>query len=383
MGAHVVVLGAGVGGSTAATELRRLLPAEHRITVVERAGQFVLGASLLRVIVGERSPEDIVRPVSALSRRGIEIIQAEIERIDPARRHVVVGSRELVADYLVVALGADLDPSPVPGLSDAGHSFYTLEGAVALRDALDRFEGQRLVVLTTAPAYKCPAAPYEAALLIEWRLRQRGIRAKVSVDVYAAEPAPMVVAGPKVSAGVRDLLAAKGIGYHPDHQIVRADAAHRRLQFANGVSASYDLLAFVAPHRAPRVVAEAGLTAESGWIPVDRATLRTHFERVWAVGDVTGIPLKMGKPLPKAATFAAGEAETVARSVAAEIGVREPAAPYSALGECWVETGDRAAAHGHGDFFGDPAPVVALEPPTSDAHAAKEAWERDWLARWA
>lgn len=383
MGAHVVVLGGGVGGSTAATELRRLLPAEHRITLVERAGQFVLGASLLRVIVGERSPEDIGRPVSALSRRGIEVLPAEIERIDPARRRVVVGGRELVADYLVVALGADLDPSAVPGLSEAGHSFYTLEGSVALRDALARFEGQRLVVLTAAPAYKCPAAPYEAALLMEWRLRQRGIREKVSLDVYAAEPAPMGVAGPKVSAGVRDLLGAKGIGYHPDHQIVRADAAHRRLHFANGAEAAYDLLAFVAPHRAPLVVREAGLTAESGWIPVDRATLRTRFERVWAVGDVTGIPLKMGKPLPKAATFAAGEAETVARSVAAELGVGESAAPYSALGECWVETGDGAAAHGHGDFFGDPVPVVALEPPTSGAHASKEAWEREWLARWA
>ena len=383
MGAHVMVLGAGVGGSTVATELRRLLPAEHRITLVERAGKFVLGASLLRVIVGERSPEDIARPVSVLSRRGIEVIQAEIEQIDPARRRVVVGSRELVADYLVIALGADLEPLSVPGLSDAGHSFYTLDGAVALRDALSRFEGQRLVVLTAAPAYKCPAAPYEASLLMEWRLRQRGIRGNGSIDLYAAEPAPMGVAGPKVSAGVRDLLAAKGIAYHPYHQIVRDDAAHRRLQFANGAEASYDLLAFVAPHRAPRVVREAGLTAESGWIPVDRATLRTRFERVWALGDVTGIPLKMGKPLPKAATFAAGEAEAVARSVAAELGVGEPAAAYSALGECWVEIGDGVAAHGHGDFFGDPVPVVALEPPTSDAHAAKEAWERDWLGRWA
>jgi sulfide:quinone oxidoreductase len=383
MSAHVVVLGGGVGGSIVATELRKLLPAEHRITLVERSGQFVLGASLLRVIVGERSPDEIARPVAALARRGIEVVHAEIERIDPVGRRVVVGGRELGADYLVVALGADLDPSAVPGLSDAGHSFYTLEGAVALRDALARFQGQRLIVLTAAPAYKCPAAPYEAALLIEWRLRQRGVREKVTVDLYAAEPAPMGVAGPKVSAAMRDLLLAKGIAYHPGHQIVRADAVLRRLQFANGVEASYDLLAFVAPHRAPRVVREAGLTGESGWIPVDRGTLRTRFDRLWAIGDVTGIPLKMGKPLPKAATFAAGEAEAVARSVAAEIGVGDPAVPYSALGECWVETGDGVAAHGQGDFFGDPAPVVALEPPTSDAHAAKEAWERNWLARWA
>ncbi|HET9555022.1 MAG TPA: FAD/NAD(P)-binding oxidoreductase [Anaeromyxobacteraceae bacterium] len=383
MSARVVVLGGGVGGSTVAMELRRLLPAEHRITLVERSTQLVLGASLLRVIVGELGPEEIARPVAALSRRGIDVVAGEVDRIDPAQRRVVVDGRELDADHLILALGADLDPGAIPGLAEAGCSFYTLAGAVALRDALDRFEGKRLVVLTAAPAYKCPAAPYEAAMLAEWRLRRRGVRQGVAVDMYAAEPAPMGVAGPKVSAAVRELLAAKGITYHPEHQIVRADAASRQLRFANGAEASYDLLAFVAPHRAPRVVREAGLTGESGWIPVDRGTLRTRFDRVWAIGDVTGIPLKMGKPLPKAATFAAGEAEVVARAVVAEVGGGAPAGPYSALGECWVETGDGVAAHGQGDFFGDPVPVVSLEAPTSEAHRAKAAWEQEWLARWA
>lgn len=383
MGASVVVLGAGVGGSVVATELRRLLPAEHRIVVVERADRFVLGASLLRVIVGERRPEEIARPVAALSRRGIEVVSGDVARIDAAQRRVEVAGRQLQADHLVVALGVDLDPSGIPGLATAGHSFYTLEGATALRDALASFSSGRLVVLTAAPAYKCPAAPYEAAQLMEWTLRRRGVRDRVELALYAAEPAPMGVAGPKVSAAVRDLLAAKGIAYHPDHQVVGADPAARRLRFGNGAEAAYDLLAFVAPHRAPRAVRDAGLTSEGGWIPVDRATLRTRFEGVWAVGDVTGIPLKMGKPLPKAATFAEREGEAVARSIAAAILGGPPAAPYVALGECWVETGDGAAAHGQGDFFGDPVPVVALAPPSPEAHRAKEAWEQEWLRRWS
>jgi len=383
MSAKVIVLGAGVGGSVTAAELRRLLAAEHRVTLVDHSDRFVLGASLLRVIVGERRPDEIARSVSAVSRRGIELVTGTVDRIDPARRAVSVGGRELLADHLVIALGADLDASAVPGLADAGHSFYTLEGTVALRDALARFEQGRLVVLTAAPAYKCPAAPYEAAMLMEWSLRRRGVREKVVLDFFAAEPAPMGVAGPTVSAAVRDLLAAKGIAYHPNHQVVRADAAAGRLWFSNGVEAACDLLAFVAPHQAPRAVRDAGLVAESGWIPVDRATLRTRFERVWAIGDVTGIPLRMGKPLPKAATFAEREGEVVARSIASEItGTPAPGA-YVAMGECWVETGDGLAARGHGDFFGDPVPVVSLEPPTGDAHHAKEAWEREWLGRWS
>lgn len=383
MSASILVLGGGVGGSVVATELRRLLPAEHRVSLVERADRFVLGASLLRVLVGEQPPDGVTRPGAALSRHGIEVLTADVERIDPARRRVAVGGRELGADHLVIALGADLDPSAVPGLGEAGHSFYTLEGAVALRDALARFDRGRLVVLTAAPAYKCPAAPYEAAMLAEWVLRRRGCRAEVTIDLYAAEPAPMGVAGPAVSAAVRELLGAKGIAYHPGRQAVRADASQRRLYFADGAEAAYDLLAFVAPHRAPLVVREAGLTGESGWIPVDRRTLRTQFDGVWAIGDVTGIPLKMGKPLPKAATFAHGEAEVVARGIVADVMGGEPAVPYTALGECWVEIGDGLAAHGHGDFFGDPAPVVSLEPPSADAHRAKEAWERQLLERWS
>jgi sulfide:quinone oxidoreductase len=381
MGASVVVLGGGVGGSVVAVELRRLLPAGTQITVVERADRVFLGASLLRVIVGERGPGEIARPIAALARHGIDVVTGDIERIDPKLRRVDVAGRRLEADHLVIALGADLDPSGIPGLAGAGHSFYTLDGALALQGALASFSSGRLVVLTAAPAYKCPPAPYEAALLMESTLRRRGARRQVEVDLYAAEPAPMGIAGPKVSAAVRDLLAAKGIAYHPDHQVVGADASSRRLRFANGVEASYDLLAFVAPHRAPGVVREAGLTGESGWIPVDRNTLRTRFDGVWAVGDVTGIPLKMGKPLPKAATFAEREAAVVARAIAAEIVGGPPVDPFAALGECWVETGDGVAARGAGDFFGDPVPLVSLEPPSAEAHRAKEAWEQEWLRR--
>ena len=71
MGASVLVLGGGVGGNVVATELRRLLPSDRTITVVERSDRFVLGASLLRLILGESRREDVTRPVAALSRRGI------------------------------------------------------------------------------------------------------------------------------------------------------------------------------------------------------------------------------------------------------------------------------------------------------------------------
>ncbi len=191
---------------------------------------------------------------------------------------------------------------------EAGHNFYTLAGAEGVRDALASIESGRIVVMTAAPAYKCPAAPYEAALLIDDYLRQRGRREAVTVDVYAAEPGPMGVAGPEVSAAVKQLLAVERHPLSPRASGHGRPARARRLDFANGANASFDLLAYVPPHRAPRVVRESGLLGESGWIPVDRHTLETRFPGVYAIGDVVSIPLALGKPLPKAGVFAHGQA---------------------------------------------------------------------------
>ena len=175
----------------------------------------------------------------------------------------------------MISLGAALAPKAIPGLSEAGHNFYTLLGAETLRDALRRFSGGRIVVLTAAPAYKCPAAPYEAALLIESYLRKRGV-GQFTVDLYAAESGPMGVAGPEVSHAVRQMVEGRGILYHPEHQVVSVEPSARQITFANGTTAQYDLLAYVPPHRAPSVVADAGLAEMDGSRSI--ATMATRFE---------------------------------------------------------------------------------------------------------
>ena len=105
---------------------------------------------------------------------------------------------------------------------------------------------------------------------------------------------------------------------------------------ANGAHAAFDLLAYVPRHRAPRVVREAGLLGEAGWVPVDRHTLETRFEGVYAIGDITGIPLKLGKPLPMAGTFAHRQAGVVASNIARTIEGRGKAARFDGHGECFI-----------------------------------------------
>src|SRR3990167_8432885 len=223
-----LILGAGLGGLVAAETLRKLLPASERVIAVDRAERHFFPPSLLWLMVGERKPEDFTRSLDRLIGRGVEFRHGDVTRIDPQRREVEVGGESLTADALVIALGAEYAPEAIAGLAQAGLNLYTMEGATAIRDALARFPGGRIVVLTAAPQYKCPAAPYEAALLVDAFLRKRGLREKTAIDFFAAEPRPMFVTGPELGAAVRGMIEARGISYHPEHQVKEVDPAARR-----------------------------------------------------------------------------------------------------------------------------------------------------------
>jgi sulfide:quinone oxidoreductase len=381
-GKTVLVLGGGVGGVVTAVELRRKLGRRHRVVLIDREANHVFSPSFLWLMTGRREAEKISRPLERLERRGIEVVRGEIEAIEPADRRVVVAGRVLEGDYLVVALGADLAPEAIPGLPEAGHDLYALSGAEGLRDAFADFGAGRLTLMTAAPAYKCPAAPYEAVMLLEAECRKRGIRDHVQVDLYAAEPGPMGVAGPEVSAAVRGLVEGRGIGFHPEHQVTEVDPVAHRISFANGAHADYDLLAYVPPHRAPKVVAAAGMTGADGWVPVDRHTLETSFPGVFAIGDVTTIPLLLGKPLPKAGVFADGQARVVAQNIAHALEGRGHPARFDGHGACFIETGDGKAGFGSGDFYAEPTPRIRLSGPGRLRHLAKVLFEKRWLGRW-
>jgi sulfide:quinone oxidoreductase len=380
MSETVLILGGGIGGVVAANALRKRLPRGNRIVVVDREPAFALAASFLWVMTGDRTPEQVSRPLDRLRRKGVEVVRGEVERIAPERREVVVAGNVLTGDHLVVALGAEFALDAIPGLAGAGHTFCTLDGAARLSAELARFRGGRIVVLTAAPAYKCPAAPYEAAMLIDTHCRRRGIRDAVQLSLFSAEPGPMGVAGPEVSAAVRGMVEQKGVDYHPEHQIARVEGRH--VEFTNGVRSEFDLLVYVPPIRPPRTLRDSGLTDESGWVRVDRHTMETRFPRVHAIGDVTMIPLGMGKPLPRAGVFAHRQAEVVASNIASAVRGERPEARFDGHGSCFIETGGGKAGFGTGDFYAEPRPSVVVRPPGRMWHAGKVILEKQILWRW-
>ncbi len=385
MGCTVVVLGGGIGGMVAANEVRRRLAATHRVVVVEKNAQHAFAPSFLWLMTGEREPDQIRRPLGRLLRRGVELVQAEVAGIDPVHRTVRTSAAELRYDRLIIALGAELAPEAIPGLAEASHTFFTFDGAVRLRDRLREFSGTRVAVVVSATPYKCPAAPHEGAMLLEAYFRRRGLSSKMEIHLFTPEPQPMPVAGPQLGEAVREMLRTQGIGFHPLHKLCSVDPQGRRLSFEGGVRFDYDLLVATPPHRAPRAVADAGLVNETGWVAVDPRTLRTSLDGVYAIGDVTAIPIpgrwKPDAPLllPKAGVFAHAQAKVVAERVAAEVAGRPCRAAFCGDGYCVLEAGENQAGFAFGNFFAEPAPAVQLKRIGRAWHAGKVLLEKWWL----
>ena len=139
----------------------------------------------------------------------MRFVQSTVRSIDPVAKRVETNAGSFDADVLVVALGADLDPTATPGLVEGGHEFYTVAGAFALRDVLADFEGGRVVVGVTSTPFKCPPAPSEAALLMDTFLTERGLRDRSEIALVMPMGAP-VPPSPDASAALLAAFAERG-----------------------------------------------------------------------------------------------------------------------------------------------------------------------------
>jgi sulfide:quinone oxidoreductase len=380
----ILILGGGWGGLTAAHHLRGLVSSEHRVVVIERSATFSLGVSNLGLMTGEReSVRQIRRDMAKLKRPGIEWVHAEVRGVDPVTRSVETDAGSFWGDYLVLALGAELAPDSISGFAESAHNLYEATEAAALHDELKRFQGGRIVVLVAGAPFRCPAAPYEAAMLVEAWARENGIRDQVEIDLYTPESIPMAVAGPAVGEALCALMDERQIVHHFNRQVTGIEKASRTLWFGEE-KVFYDLLIGIPAHRAPPVLKQAGLVDAGGYVPVhpqtlellsDPDTLQVHYPGVYAIGDVAAIRLLNSMLLPKAGVFAEGEAQVVAAAIAADINGQPRPGVYDGNGFCYVDVGDGLAAYGTGNFYAYPGPRVTLEDPSPQGRRAKQEYE--------
>ena len=372
---RVVILGAGFGGLELSARLAEDLGDEVEITLIDQNDAFVFGYSKLDVMFGFRSYDDVRLPYAEIAVPGVDFRQERIVSIDPHAKRVVTEAGTYDADILVVALGADLDPSATPGLQEVGLEFYSPENAAPLQQLIADFEGGRVVVAVLGGFFKCPPAPYEAAFLMHDHLARKGLRDASTITIVTPMPKPIPISD-EVSGAIIGNLDERGITHSHGTWIDHVDPADRVLKLRDGGEVPFDLLLAIPIHRAPSVVVESGLTEEDGWIAVDPDTLATKFPDVYAVGDVASAPV------PRAGVIAEGEARTVADVLVHRLkGGPEPA-PF--LGEvmCLMEMGAGNVARVSVNFRSGPNPTATFMPPSLEGTEAKTQFGATRRRRW-
>lgn len=371
---RIVVLGAGFGGLELTALLSEEAGEDLDIVLIDKAEGFVFGFSKLDVMFGRELPQAVLHPFVDIVKPGVRFVRTTVRAIDPGTRSVTTDDGTFDADILVVALGADLHPELTPGLVEAGHEFYSVAGAFALRDVLAAFPGGNVVVGLTSTPYKCPPAPSETALLVHDLLTSRGIRDVSTITLITPLPSP-VPPSPDASRMLLGAFDERGITFMPDRLVRGLDPERRVALLSDNTALPYDLFLGVPVHRAPAVVTESGLAVD-GWIPVDPLTLETEFPGVYAVGDVTSVGT------PKAGVFAEGQAAVVARRIIAQVRNEDQSATYDGHGICYMEVGRDQVAKVDVTFMAGQRPTGGLEGPDAALVADKSEFGTSRISRW-
>jgi sulfide:quinone oxidoreductase len=373
---RVLILGGGFGGIAAALALRERLDPADEVVLIERRTTFVMGLRKNWAVLDPKALTEGERPLALLAERGIRVVTGTIGAIHPGELAAEVDGDRWDADALVVALGAERDPDRVPGFRERVIDVYDLTRGDHARAAIEAFTGGRLVIGIFGAPYPCPPAPFELAMLLNERLRSRGIDG--AIEVFSPLPLSLPILGQAGCGSFESRLEGVGIGFLREQ--VATAVEDGGVVFGDS-RRPFDLLLGVPPHRVPKVVAESGLTGSGPWVKVDPRTLETGQPGVYAIGDVTALPLANGQMLPKAGAFAEAQGEVVAARIAATLGGSQPISTFAGDGACFLETGGGMAAMVTGGFLADP-PAVRLTDPSPEHFAAKRAFERERLEAW-
>ncbi len=353
---RIVILGGGTGGTLVANRLDRLHGDHASITVVDRDDVHVYQPGLLFIPFGLTRPEEIVRPRHAQLREGVDFRIGEVRSVDVAANRVDLDDGStLDYDVLLIATGASLQPQETEGLSgpEWGHSihtFYSLEGASALRGALEGFKKGRLVVNVIDMPIKCPVAPLEFCFLADWQLHRRGLRDEVELTFVT--PLDEAFTKPAASERLGALLSEKGINVESEFATGRVDQGARRLHSWDEREIGYDLLVTIPVHGGPEYVgASPGLGDALGFIPTDRHTLQSRSApNVFVIGDASDVPTS------KAGSVTHFEGETVVGNIQRFLN-GEPLEPsYDGHANCFIETGFHRALLIDFDYEHEPLP---------------------------
>jgi len=353
---RALILGGGTAGTMMANKLVEALgPRGWQVTAVDRDDAHVYQPGLLFIPFGMYTAEEVVRPRTRYFDPRVELVLGEFTRVDLDAREVhLKGGRALPYELLIVATGSEVRPEKTPGLTGAGwrdtaFDFYTLDGAVALREKLAGFTQGRLLLNVVEMPIKCPVAPLEFLFLAESFFRARGLRDQV--EITFATPLEGAFTKPRASALLGDMLQRRGITVIPDFSASEVDGAARTLKSYDGREARYDLLVTIPLHAGNAGLEGSGLTDGGGWVRTHKHTLQSLVKpEVFALGDCTDLPSS------KAGAVAHFQADVLLENVKRFVEGRSLSEGFDGHANCFIETGDDKAVLIDFNYTTEPLP---------------------------
>lgn len=332
----------------------------------------------LWIINGTREFEPSKRQLENVTKKGIEFVNEDVLKIDPVNKLVRTKYRQFHYDYLILALGVELAPEKIPGLKENGFILYDINDVPKIRDTIRQMKSGKIVMAITGLPYKCPPAPFEAALLIRSVLEETGASDSVQIDFYSPTPITLPAGGPQVSEEIFQILKSKKIEFLGNHKTISVEP--NKIKFENG-EANFDILISVPPHKVPSVVVDSGFAENGKFVLVDK-TCKTKHDRVYAIGDVNQIMVTDKIAVPKAGIFAEAEGITVAKNIVSQIKNELETSAFDGKGGCFLETGKGTAGYLQVDMFATPDPLTQLKSASTEHFAEKEKFEQERLKKW-
>lgn len=335
----IIILGAGTAGTIMANKLRKELDREEwSITIIDQAKTHYYQPGFLFIPFGIYDEQDVTKPKSDFIPAGVKLCYQEIQRVDPENHRVVLtNGKSLDYDFLIIATGARLCPEETPGMKDKLwykeiFDFYTVEGALALREFLRTWEGGKLVLAITEMPFKCPVAPIEFVCLAEAYFTEIGIRDKIEISFVT--PLSGAFTKPVATKMLSELLKEKDINIIPDFYIERIDNDNKKLISYDEQEIPFDLLIIIPVNKGADFIGESGLGDDLNFVPVNKYTLQHEtYKDIFAIGDAANLPTS------KAGSVAHFSADILFENIMSAIENRPLKAQFDGHSNCYIETG--------------------------------------------
>jgi sulfide:quinone oxidoreductase len=333
MSKKIVVLGAGTAGTIVSNNLRRHLPKDWEITVIDRDDNHIYQPGLLFVPFGIQKSSTLVKSRKKYITPGINFVIDEITLIEPDKKQVKTKNHTFSYDFLIISTGCRVVPEENDGLMDAwgknAFSFYFKDAADQLFLKLKEFNGGKLVMDIAELPFKCPVAPIEFVFLADWFLTKKGIRNKSEIELVT--PLPMAFTKPKAAAVFTESAREKNIKITTGFELNRVDGKEKIIESVQGEKVKYDTLVIVPTTIGDPVISNSGIDDGIGYVPTHHNTLKAlKHDGVYVIGDATNVPTS------KAGSVAHYEADVVVFNIMAEIYGAKPEEIYDGHSTCFI-----------------------------------------------